>query len=248
MTQPIIEDGLEALRRELDLGQIMGLIESTARWVSPETFEYLPLWYPEHARKAHYYKENWSKPQMNKNRTNGSEVHKSEGNVHANKALTSALGLRKAERPNWTCCHLWGVDDGAYQIENSIVQDARYFSCVGNMVLLPTPLKAFTDVMHEVKMRLRVCATHLYGWHCDHPAISSSAQKVLEWNDWSDYPKSWPKSERSGVPLGVVPFSERIKQLADRRKRSIRKDLDSAGPHYPRESVQEALDYWHIKL
>jgi hypothetical protein len=248
MKQPINEDGLEALRRELDLGQIMALIERTARWVSPDTFTYLPLWYPEHARKAHFYRANWSEPQMNKNKTNGSEVHKFEGNVHANKALTYALGLRKDERPNWSCCHIWGVDDGSYQLENSIVQDPRFFSCVGNMVLLPTPLKAFTDVMPDVKMRLRVCATHLYGWHCDHPDIKGVAAQVVGWKDWTDYPASWPRGPGSSVPLGTVPLSSRIKTAADRRKNAIRKDLSSAGSYYPKEKVEAALEYWKIDL
>lgn len=248
MKQIQLADGLETLRRELDLGQIMALIERTARWVSPETFAYLPLWFPEHSRKAHFYKSNWSEPQMNTSRTNGSVVHKVEGNVHANKALTFALGLRSKERTNWSCCHIWGIDDAAYQVENSVVQDPRFFSCVGNMVLLPTPLKAFTDVMSEVKIRLRVCATNLYGWHCDHPDIEQAAEDVLTWTDWTDYPSSWPKARGASCPDGTVPFSEHIKKAADRRKETIRQDLLAAGPHYPRESVKAALDYWKISL
>jgi hypothetical protein len=68
------------------LTEIMRLIEHTARWVDPETFCLLPLWYPEHARRAHFYKKGWSEPQMNKNRQTGFVEHKREGNVHANKA------------------------------------------------------------------------------------------------------------------------------------------------------------------
>lgn len=244
----LLPDGLEALRRELGLADVMGLIERTARWVHPSTFRYLPVWYPEHARRALFYKKNWSEPQMNRNRQTRAVVHKSEGNVHANKALTLALGLRADERPNWSCCHIWGVDDGAYQISNSVVQDRRFFSCVANMVLLPTPLKAFTDVMIEVKMRLRVCALHLYGWVCDHEDVSQIAAKVRQWTDFSAYPESWPMPGRSTLPHGTAPYSTRIEAAADRRKAAIQNDLANAGPHYPRDEVRNVLAYWNVSL
>jgi len=244
----LLPDGLEALRRELGLADVMRLIERTARWVDPKTFEYLPVWYPEHARRGLFYKASWSEPQMNRNRQTGAIIHKFEGNTHANKALTLALGLRAVERPNWSCCHIWGVDDAAYQISNAVVQDRRFFSCVANMVLLPTPLKAFTDVMTEVKMMLRVCALQIYGWSCDHEEVAEIAKLVAEWSGWDAYPESWPKPDRASIPLGMAKFSGRIKEAADRRKAAIRSDLASAGPHYPREEVRKVLDYWKISF
>jgi hypothetical protein len=153
-----LPDGLDALRNELSLAEILRLIERTARWVAPETFRRLPVWYPEHCRRGLFYKSNWAEPQLNRNRQTGVTVHKHEGNLYANKALTLALGLRSRDRPSWSCCHIWGVDDAAYASTNIIVQDPRFYSCVGNMVLLPTPLKAFTDVMPDVKSMLRACA------------------------------------------------------------------------------------------
>ena len=51
-----ISDGLDALRAEMSLGEIMRLIERTARWVSTETFRRLPVWYPEHSRRGLFYK------------------------------------------------------------------------------------------------------------------------------------------------------------------------------------------------
>jgi hypothetical protein len=99
---------LDALRKEIGLREIASLIERTARWVSPDTFKLLPLWYPEYARRAFFYNANWSEPRMNKSRANGSSTHKFEGNTNANEALTLALGLRKKHRPNWSCCHIWG--------------------------------------------------------------------------------------------------------------------------------------------
>ena len=49
-------DGLAALRAEISLREIASLIERTARWVAPETFKLLPVWYPEHARGQPFYK------------------------------------------------------------------------------------------------------------------------------------------------------------------------------------------------
>ena len=42
-----------------------------ARWVSKETFERLPVWFPEHTRRGLFYKANWSEPQHNTNRQTG---------------------------------------------------------------------------------------------------------------------------------------------------------------------------------
>lgn len=243
-----LKDGISALRGVLKLNEVMRLIEHTARWVDPETFRLLPVWYPEHARGTYFYKANWSEPQWNTNRQTGVKVHKREGNLHANKALTHALGLRSKDRPNWSCCHIWGLDDPMFQKGNSIVQDRRYFSCVANMVLLPTPLKAFTDSMPEVKMMLRVCAANLYGWICESDDVGETAAAVRAWNDWSVYPASWPREAGATEPLGVRPLSSRIKHDAQKRVERIRHDLQNAGEFYPREQVQDTLEFWEVKL
>ncbi|QOZ44778.1 hypothetical protein XH89_15815 [Bradyrhizobium sp. CCBAU 53340] len=248
MSGTTLPDGLTALRDVLKLSEIMRLIEDTARWVDPTTFRLLPLWYPEHARRTYFYKENWSKPQMNRNRQSGHTEHKREGNVHANMALTHALGLRSDDRPNWSCCHIWGIDDAQFQEANAIVQDRRFFSCVANMVLLPTPLKAFTDTMQDVKAMLRICARHLYGWHCDHEGAKEGLAAIEAWTDWSAYPESWPRSGRASLPKGVAKLDDGIRRSADRRLAAIRRDLKDAGPHYPRDEVRAALAFWNIEL
>jgi hypothetical protein len=241
-----LPDGLEALRAELSVGEVMRLLERTARWVDPQTFRLLPIWYPEFARGVFFYKANWSEPQLNKSRQTGEIIHKREGNVHANKALTSALGLRSGDRPNWSCCHIWGVDDSSYQLSNSVVQDRRFFSCIANMVLLPTPLKAFTDYMKEVKAMLRICAYHLYGWQCEHESVSESVALINEWNDWQYYPESWPKNGRRNEPLGLIRLNDGIRASAANRLAGIRKDLKQAGKFYPREEVQRVLSHWKV--
>jgi hypothetical protein len=243
-----VSDGLEALLSVLSLREIASLIERTARWVAPETFALLPIWFPEHARRGLFYKANWSEPQMNTSRATGHSVHKSEGNIHANEALTLALGLKKKLRGNWSCCHIWGIDDATYQLSNDVVQDHRFFSCVGNMVLLPTPLKAFTDTMPEVKAMLRICARNLYGWQCDHDALIALRDLLDKWNDWDAYPESWPKTFHEKRPLGVIELSPTIRASAQKRLAAIRFDLDHAGEYYPRVKVMEALAYWKIDL
>ncbi|MBN9888523.1 hypothetical protein [Salipiger abyssi] len=246
MSRINLPNGLDALMAELSLEEVMRLIERTARWVDPQTFALLPVWYPEYARRVYFFKSNWSEPQMNTNRTTGNSVHKQEGNLYANKALTHALGLRSDGRDGWTCCHLWGVDDAKYQVANAVVQDRRFFSCVANMVLLPTPLKAFTDTMPEVKSMLRICARNTYGWQCDHETQTESNELLDGWSDWQDYPESWPRKPGNSEPKGVMKINADIRKTAQRRWKAIQNDLQNAGPHYPRDEVLATLDYWKM--
>ena len=241
-----LPDGVEALKSVLKLGDVMRMIEHTARWVDPETFNLLPVWYPEYARRALLYKSNWSKPQMNTTRKTGESAHKMEGNTNANKGLTRALGLRSKGRKNWSCCHIWGVDDPTYQEANVVVQDHRFFSCVANMVLLPTPLKAFTDAMPDVKAMLRICARNFYGWHCDHESMSAVNVELDDWPNWDDYPKSWPRKAGASIPIGVTPINADIRKSATKRMQKIKRDIEQAGPNYPHKDVLEALAYWKL--
>lgn len=246
LTAITLPNGTDVLMTEFKFGEVMRLIERTARWVDAETFNLLPVWYPEHARRALFYKSNWTEPQMNTNRKTGVTVHKMEGNLNANKALTLALGLRSEGRKNWSCCHIWGVDDPTYQETNAVVQDRRFFSCVANMVLLPTPLKAFTDTVPNVKAMLRICARNFYGWQCDHESMTAKNAALDEWQDWDDYPESWPRKAGSSPPIGVIPINADIRKSAARRWQKIQEDLETAGPHYPREEVRKALAYWKL--
>jgi hypothetical protein len=241
-------DGLDVLKKVISLREIASLVERTAQWVAPETFALLPVWFPEYARRELFYKNNWSEPQMNTSRTTGRSVHKFEGNLYANEALTLALGLKKRLRPNWSCCHIWAIDDAKYQQSNVVVMDHRFYSCVGNMVLLPTPLKAFTDTIADLKAMIRICASNLYGWKCDHDSLLATSVALGSWRDWQDYPKSWPRAAHEKRPLGVVELSPTIQASAQKRKAAIRRDLEGAGSYYPRDKVRDALAYWKIEL
>ncbi len=243
-----LPDGICELRTVLPLAEVMRVIERTARWVEPETFKLLPVWFPEHARGSLFYKANWSQDQMNANRQTGNAVHKREGNRYANMALTYALGLRSDARPNWSCCHIWGVDDPSYQQSNTVVQDHRFYTCVANMVLLPTPLKAFTDAMPKVKAMLRICARNLYGWPNDQEMIAKNVGATVASDDWVAYPASWPREPGSARSYGVMPLNAVIRADVAARLKRIRHDLEHAGKNYPKDKVIEALSYWRIEV
>jgi hypothetical protein len=116
------------------------------------------------------------------------------------------------------------------------------------MLLLPTPLKAFTDSMPDVKAMIRVCAMNLYGWHCDHQSLVATLDELKVWNSSDAYPASWPTPERKSMPLGTMLLTPSIKLAALKRKQEISKDLAEAGEFYPREAVRKALEYWSIEL
>lgn len=248
LEQPALEDGFAVLLRELSLKEIAGLIERTARWVAPETFKLLPVWFPEYWRGARLHNAAWTEARSNTNRLTGQTVPKLEGNGYANLALCLALGIRKRDRPNWSCCHIWGRDDLTFQVNNTVVADPRFYSCVANMVLLPTPLKAFTDSMPEIRMMLRICATNLYGWRCDHDDLAANHEAIQAFTDWSAYPASWPRTRSGRRPPGLVPLNDVIRANAQKRLGRIRSDLKNAGPKYPRVSVLETMRHWSVGL
>jgi hypothetical protein len=175
---------------------------------------------------------------------------KFEGNVAAINALVAALGVASPKPKNWTVCHIWGYDDPSFAQRSSVVQDPRYFSCVANMVWLPTSLKGFTDTLPEIKAMLRVCSFHLYGWACEHEAMKGQAGQVRSGWMPSHYPKSWPSVHQPGVmPPGTAPFTPRIAGEIAKRKAKIRVDLANADfPHYPKAEVEEVLKFWKIEL
>jgi hypothetical protein len=127
-----------------------------------------------------------------------------------------------------------------------VVADSRFYSCVGNMILLPTPLKAFTDTLPEIKAALRICARNLYDWRCDHDSMKSVNSALDQWTDWSSYPASWPRFPNQQRPLGTVELTPWIAAAAAKRLTTIRRDLQFAGKYYPKSAVRLALAYWRI--
>lgn len=140
-----VQDGNEALRD--DIPAVIAVIERTARWVHPKTFLALPVWAPHTARGRPLYNSVWTRRYTNTRKATGITAEKFEGNIAALNSLIAALDVASPKPKNWTVCHIWGYDDPAFAQRSSVVQDPRYFSCVANMVWLPTSLKGFTDTL-----------------------------------------------------------------------------------------------------
>lgn len=228
---PEIGDGLATMGKVINPREIAGLLGALTRWVDPATFRLLPVWFPFSARKFPSYNAKWTKQLTNNKKP------KFEGNTNANMTLARALGVTTKDRPNWTCCHIWGNDDTSYATGHSEVNDPRYYSCLANMVLLPTPLKAFTDSVPEVKAALRLAAYKLYGFMPEGRETPTDKQAGA----W--LPHGWGGGEISGI----VPMSSHIHRSAKERFSYIKRRFNEAPGYYPREQVKTVSDYWAKK-
>jgi hypothetical protein len=224
----ISSDGLDELEQACKNAGIslMPLLAATCRWVDPETFRRLPIWYPEFHRGAPIYDAKYERQYTNTKRGTSEAVPKTEPNIQAGKAIRQAMGIPVSWRGyNWTVCHIWGIDDPAFQQSNVIVRDPCYYSCVGNTVLLPTPLKALTDSMPEVKHMLRVCAYNLYGWVPvvpNAPELEERIELVRKGVVFNDYPESWPRTRHEKLPPGTMRYNRTIEAAIQKRKQEIR--------------------------
>lgn len=244
----IIPDGNAEIRAEIPL--IFEIIARTCRWVHPDIFRELPVWCPWTARGRPLYDRAWQRRYTNTKRATKQTVEKVEGNVAASQALIAALGVANPKPCNWTVCHIWGYDDPAFASQGSIVQDPRYFSCVANMVWLPTPLKGFTDALPEIKTMLRTCAFHLYGWTCEHESVDEQSQAIRTGNIPDGYPRSWPAPDRPNLlPPGTAPLTPAVMSEIRKRKAGLKKMLlDKSLTHFPREEVRQVLEFWKVDL
>lgn len=239
-------DGNDAIRE--DLPAIVKIIARTARWVHPEAFALLPVWAPYTARGRPIYDVTWTRQITNTSGSTGRTVPNVEANQEAAAALKKALGVGGKPK-NWTVCHLWGYDDPSFREQASIVQDPRYYSCVGNMVWLPTPLKGFTDAVPEIKTMLRTCAFHLYGLECKLPSAEMEALKIQSGIIPPGYPDDWPTAERPArLPPGTASFTPAIAKQIAKQKKKIQRLLRLTSPNFPREEVREVLASWEITL
>lgn len=235
-----VPDGNEILRT--DIPAVAELIGGTARWVHPDTFRALPVWAPHTARGMPLYDAQWKRRYTNTRKATGITLDKSEGNAAALQALVAALDVAPPRPKNWTVCHIWGYDDPSFAQQSGVVQDRRYFSCVANMVWLPTSLKGFTDTLPEIKAMLRVCAFHLYGWACEHESVAKQAHQVRSGRIPADYPVEWPSGGDSArLPPGTAPYTARLQRRIAKRKAKIKADLANATYlHYPKAEVEQS--------
>ncbi|HEY5347952.1 MAG TPA: hypothetical protein VIJ72_07145 [Rhizomicrobium sp.] len=237
-----IPDGLTEIHHELPL--VIAMIERTARWVHPRAFRALPIWCPDTARGRPRFDAKWSHQLVN-----GRDVPKVEENIRAAKALVEAMGIPGKKPSNWTVCHIWGYDDEAFAASSNIVKDPHFYSCVGNMVLLPTPLKGFTDAVPEIKKILRTCAYYLYGWACEHGDARAQVEKIRAGDIPDGYPKQWPTATRQTLPKGTAPFTPRVEAAIAKRRREIAERLkEDSYLNYPRNEVRDVLSFWNVEI
>lgn len=243
----IIPDGNDEIRAAIPM--IVEIVATVARWVNPETFRRLPVWCPWAARGRPVYDATWTRHYTNTRRTTGHTTDKMEANIQAAAALVAALGVARPKPMNWTVCHIWGYDDAAFASPGSIVRDPRYYSCIANMVWLPTPLKGFTDALPEIKIMLRTCAFHLYGWVCEHDSVKEEATAIWKGRIPQGYPTSWPTTDRLIEPPGTMPFTQQVRHEIEKRKQKLRQLLNNPPlPHFPRDEVKEVLAFWKVDL
>lgn len=227
-------DGIEVFRDHVNPMVVADLLASCTKWIDPQCHAQLPVWAPYTYRKAPLYKADWCTVQENKG------VPKFEGNVAASTAQNRYLGVvgqNAKSRPNWTCCHIWGNDDPKFQQDHAEVNDPRYFTCPANMVLVPSPLKTFTDTVPEVKAALRYAAYQLYGFLPEN-------RDVPHEDDAGDFlPESW----RSAETIDFIAASNSVLARIHEQSKKLQELHENAGPKYPRTSVQSVVDYWAKK-
>lgn len=237
-----ILDGLSEIQGELPL--VMRIIARTSRWVHPRTFKALPVWCPDTARGRPQYDVRWSRVLKNKH-----EFEKKEQNIRAAQALVLALGVSGRKPKNWSVCHIWGYDDDRFADKSEVVQNPRYYSCIGNMIWLPTPLKGFTDSVPLVKDCIRTCAFHLYGWTPDLDECPEAVMTIRSGVLPPGYPDSWPTAERGILPQGTARYDKRVQDAVARRKAKIAELLSNkALIHYPRDEVRKVLSFWNVDI
>lgn len=228
MTARDLGSGLDMFASVFDPKLIATVLEKSTRWVDPVAFKRLPVWFPEKARKNQMYKSGWVDVQTNKG------LPKREANEAANTTLTKALGTASNLRREWTCCHIWGNDDASYGSDFSEVNDARYYSCPANIVLVPTPLKALTDFVPEVTAVLRLVSAKLYGFV---PEGRSLPNEDLA-GDW--YPTEWRAGRVQGICSMTPLIAKRIKQ----RFKAFSNEFEASPGHYPKAKAAETIRYW----
>ncbi|MGP6088774.1 hypothetical protein [Antarctobacter jejuensis] len=227
-------DGLKFLGEHLEPSVVARILEACTLWIDPKCYALLPTWSPYTYRKAPLFKANWIDRQTNK------EVPKHEGNVAASKAQNRYLGIkgRNADtRPNWACCHVWGNDDPRFQSAHAEVNDPRYFTCPANMVLVPSPLKTFTDTIPEVKAALRYAAFLLYGFVPE----GRDPPHELEAGDF--LPDEW----REFREIRYVPMSATIEASIRARYSELLRLQELVGTQYPGGQVTDVANYWKLK-
>jgi hypothetical protein len=84
----VVRNGLDEIGDEVS--KIAEIIVRTAKWVHPDTFHALPVWYPETARKLPLYDARWEAVYKNTNKLTALVTDKVEPNQGRKSVHSSA--------------------------------------------------------------------------------------------------------------------------------------------------------------
>ena len=148
------EDGLQLLEmaeRETTT-DLAALVAAASVWANPKIHDILKangrfgLWYP--ATRRYRKGATERKGQI----LDGIRL---DDNTYANYALKNALPLGARAYLNYSVCHIW--PESCY--------DDRCYTCIANLVLVPSPLMSITDCHPATQNALRYRAWELYSWY-----------------------------------------------------------------------------------
>lgn len=210
------------------------LLAESAQWVDPRVFKALPVAFPHAARGLPAFNANWE------------ATERKETNKLANLALYKALGETRLNDRSWTVCHLW---DCIVDQKNVVVTDRRFYTCLANMVLLPTPLKALTDSVPEIKRVLRFRSYQIFGWCCDYtnPIVQAEANEIANMSVNAQFPAHWPVAWRAAPAVPAGPISQVVRDWVASSKNTATRLCQAPPGNYPANEVRQVLRYWHQK-
>jgi hypothetical protein len=127
------------------------LVADTAIWANPEVFRQLR---EENGTGSYFPNTRRARAGAGEKPSQVLNGERLDSNAYANHAAKRAMGLGRGAT-GFEVCHVWPRS----------CYDARYHTCVANLVLLPRPLAGLTDHDAEIGAALRYRSFELYGWH-----------------------------------------------------------------------------------
>ena len=181
-------DGLALFREATSkLGiHLSVLVAETAIWTHPDVYQYL---FAQNGTGSYFPGTRRAKAGAVERPSQQLNGERLDSNNYANHAAKRAMGLGRGAK-GFEVCHIWPLS----------CYDARYHSCVANLVLLPRPLAGLTDHDEEIVAALQFRSYELYGWYPSDLPMPSRP---------SFYPTNWRPPQA---------FSPEIKIAIDRRR------------------------------
>jgi hypothetical protein len=165
------------------------LVAETGFWANPEVHQRLMK---ENGTGAFF-------PRIRRYREGAGEVkgqlgdERLDDNTYANHAIKQAVGIRRDDFTDFQACHIW--PQSCY--------DARYYTVLANIVLLPAPLAGLSDHDPDIQAALQFRSYELYDWH-----PMEYARPLLP----EFYPPRW---------VDPMPFTADVERAIRRRRRRL---------------------------